>query len=153
MTNEQLATLATELEDASYAANLAAGNDQAVADSLNAAKSGRRALVPLWKVKKHAIENGYWPLVKAAAYSHASATVQGAAISALDYIDDQRFTNLDFDLASTTGMLTALVAGGVMTADQKTSVEALATVADLTRAEEIGLPYVTAYDVGTVRNG
>lgn len=127
----------------------AMSHDEAAA-SMNAVDIPVRKLVPLWNVKKTAIESGCWLTIKAAAVSHVSPGVQGAATVALDYINDQRFENLDMDLTSTQEMLGALVAGGVLTQAQADTLDALAD--DLTsRAIQLGIGTVGAGHIDSAR--
>ena len=123
---------------------------QQAADSLNAVDVATRKLVPLWAVKKSAIESGCWLAIKAAALSHATPQVQGAAMIAVDYIDDQRFQNLDMDLESTQGMIAALVVGGVITQAQADALDELADES-VSRASQLGLPRVGPHHIEYAR--
>ena len=100
--------------------------DDELAASINAATVSRRRLVPLWELHRLAIEAGFLLAVESAAESHAKAEVQAAARVALRYMNNPRFDHLDLDLVATETMLDALVAGGVLSAEQKTAIDALA---------------------------
>jgi len=125
--------------------------DVEVATSLNTADVTVRQLVPLWRVKKTAIEEGCWLPIQAAAASHETPAVQGAAMIAIDYINDQRFENLDMDLPSTQQMLGALVAGGVISAEQSATLDALAD-STTSRASQLGIGRVGAGHVESARS-
>lgn len=107
-----LDALKTELAKPAYAELLAAGNHSAIAAMLNART--QPGLVPLWEIKKAVIEAGEWYGIVIASTAHENLQVRGAAYTAVDYINDSRFTNLDPSLASTQMLLGALVLGGVM---------------------------------------
>lgn len=130
-------TLTNELANPVYAGM----TDLEAVNKLNTKDVPARQLVPLWMVKKHAIENGYWIAIKAAATSHESPTVQAAATLTLDYVEDKRFDNLDLDLSSTQSLLAALVSGGVIT---QTNADELDAMADtfISKADELGLGVV-----------
>lgn len=104
--------LKTELAKSDYDALIAAGDHSGLAARLNA--KTLPGLVPLWEIKKAAIEAGEWYSIVVAADSHEVPQVKAAAYMAKDYIDDRRFTNLDLSLPSTQQMLGGLVQGGVM---------------------------------------
>ena len=98
----------------------------ALAKSIATATVSRRRLVPLWEIHKLAIESGFLLAVESAAESHAKPEVQAAARVALRYMNNPRFDNLDTRLPATVAMLDALVAGGVLSADQRALINALA---------------------------
>lgn len=119
-----------------YAPFVAAGNDQGVADLLNAKAVSSSRKVPLWEIKRQALQHGYWVAIRAAATSHPNQQVQAAAISAVDFVDDFRFTTMDLSDSAVQLMLAALVSGGVMTSDQKAALDGLA-VTMISRAEQL----------------
>lgn len=108
-----LDALKTELAKSDYDALIAAGNHSAIAAMLNA--KTQPGLVPLWEIKKAVIEAGEWYGLVVASTAHENLQVRGAAYTAVDYINDSRFANLDPSLPSTQMLLGALVLGGVMT--------------------------------------
>lgn len=142
--------LTAELQNDPAGLGYATMTDAEVATAINATTQAARQLVPLWQIKKAAIESNLWLAIKNAAASHADAQVQGVANVTLDYISDSRFENLDMDLASTQAMLGALVAGGVVTQD---FVDALDAMADTTtsRANVLGLGTVSDGHVKSAR--
>ena len=117
--------LATELQKPEYAGL----SDQAAADIINAKIVSKRELVPTWLVKQHGIENGYYAKIKIAACdSTIPVDVRGLCISVLAWIDDQagKIQHLDMDLASTHAMMQGLIASGILTQAQASSLSQLA---------------------------
>jgi hypothetical protein len=119
-----LQALKDELAKPAYAELLAAGNHSAVAAILNA--KTLPGLVPLWEIKKAAIEAGEWFTLVAASQSHEDLESRALAFTAVDYINDQRFTNLNLSLPSTQLMLGGLVQKGVMSSGLSAAITALA---------------------------
>lgn len=112
----------------------------------------KRQLVPLWQIKKRALEQGYWLAIKKARTSHASEAVRDAAEAFWDYYEDPRFENLDMDLEATEAILSALVAGLVLGPDPESAqaeADALNAMADtFTSPEaECGLADTTLADI------
>ena len=104
-------------------------SDQAAADMVNAKMVSRRELVPTWLIKQHGIENGYFATIKIASCDTAiPVQVRGLCISVLAWIDDQagKIQSLDMDLASTHAMVSGLIACGILTQAQATSLDRLA---------------------------
>jgi hypothetical protein len=117
--------LATELQKPEYAGL----SNQNAADVINAKMVSKRELVPTWLVKQHAIENGYFPKIKIASCDATiPVEVRGLCISVLAWIDDQagKIQSLDMDLASTHSMIEGLIACGILSAWQATSLNQLA---------------------------
>jgi hypothetical protein len=117
--------LATELQKPEYASL----SDQAAADMINAKMVSKRELVPTWLVKQHGIENGYYAAIKIASCDTTiPVQVRGLCISVLAWIDDQagKIQSLDMDLASTHAMVAGLIASGILTQAQATSLDQLA---------------------------
>jgi hypothetical protein len=121
---------------------------QEVADLLNSPTQTGRKMVALWLLKRRLIETGAWLALQAAAETESQ--IQTAARLACEYIEDQRFENLDMDLQSTQQMIGALVAGGIVTADLAAELNTMAT-SQISRAEQIGLGQVTDGDVQAAR--
>lgn len=106
-----------------------------------------RVLVPLWQIKKHAIENGYWFTLKSTAVEHPGYI---AAASAVEYISDGRFENIDMDLTSTQTMLGGLVATSLLSQDFADELDALADSLQ-SRANELGLTDLSNGHITMVR--
>jgi hypothetical protein len=117
--------LATELRKPEYAGL----SDQAAADLINAKMVSKRELVPTWLVKQHGIENGYYAAIKIASCDTTiPVQVRGLCISVLAWIDDQagKIQSIDMDLSSTKAMVAGLIACGILTQAQATSLDQLA---------------------------
>lgn len=120
-----LGVLATEIAKPEYAGM----TDQQIADAVNAKTVSVRQLVPTWLVKQHGIENGYYAKIKIASCDTTiPVQVRGLCISVLAWIDDQagKIQSLDMDLASTHAMVAGLIASGILTQAQATSLDQLA---------------------------
>lgn len=117
--------LATELQKPEYQGKTA----QQAADMVNAKMVSKRDLVPTWLVKQHAIENGYYAAIKIASCDTTiPVQVRGLCISVLAWIDDQagKIQSIDMDLSSTKAMVAGLIACGILTQAQATSLDQLA---------------------------
>jgi hypothetical protein len=89
----------------------------------------KRELVPTWLVKQHGIENGYFAAIKIASCDTTiPVQVRGLCISVLAWIDDQagKIQSIDMDLSSTKAMVAGLIACGILTQAQATSLDQLA---------------------------
>lgn len=129
--------LATELQKPEYAGL----SNQAAADIINAKMVSKRELVPTWLVKQHGIENGYYAKIKIASDDTTlPVDVRGLCISVLAWIDDQagKIQSLDMDLASTHAMVEGLIACGILTQAQATSLDQLAD-RDVRWVDEVGI--------------
>jgi hypothetical protein len=124
-------------------------NEIQIMDSLNSATQSKRVLVPLWKIKRHAIENGYWVALRTAA-ADATSPLNTVAVLTVDYIGDERFDNLDMDLASTQQLLGGLVAGGILTQAQADELDEMGDEFE-SRATKLGLPSVNLGHLEIVR--
>jgi hypothetical protein len=146
-----IAALRTEIIRAEYNGM----SDAAIATAINAKMVTRNRLTPTWEVKKHAIENGYWPvIVIAAEASNSNQTVRGLAISAKDWIDDVggKIQSIDFSLTSAQTLVGGLVAATLITESQGNALLALGSET-VRWTVTIGLAGdVTSNDVNTLRN-
>ena len=125
--------------------------DQEAADAMNAVDRTRNKTphkAPLWQIKQLCLEQGVWFALKLAAATESP--IQGAAATAVELIEDDRFENLDLDNAAAQQMLAALAAGGVVTQAQSDAIYALGTET-LSRAAELGLPTVALQDIEIAR--
>ena len=119
-----LDVLATELQKPEYAGL----SDQDAANIINAKRVTRRQLVPTWVVKQHAIENGYFAKISMAATDATiPVEVRGLCVSVIAWIDDQagKIQSINFDLSSTQAMVAGLIASGIMTQAQATTLQQL----------------------------
>jgi len=134
-----LEALAEELRKPEYAGL----SDEQTAAAVNNKVVTVRELVPTWKVKQHAIENGYYAAI-------ALASDNPLCVNVLAWIDDQagKIQSLDMDSPSTAAMCSGLVQAGLMTEAQKDSLLALADNSirwvDHVGIGEVGIGYVRA---------
>jgi hypothetical protein len=139
--------LSAEINNDPLDRGYASMNNNEVWASLLVENRPLRILVPLWQIKKHAIENGYWLTLKNTTAEHAG---YAAAALAVDYIDDARFDNLDIDLASTQLLLGGLVATSLLTQTLADELSALANSFQ-SRANELGLIGLSNGHISEVR--
>jgi hypothetical protein len=134
-----LEALAEELRKPEYAGL----SDEQTAAAVNNKLVLVREVVPTWKVKQHAIENGYYAAI-------ALASDNPLCVNVIAWIDDQagKIQSLDMDAAATIAMTSGLVQAGLMTESQKASLLALADVTkkwvDYVGIGEVGIGYVRA---------
>ena len=83
-------------------------SDQAAADAINAKTVTIRKPVDLWMVVEHSSRNGYRAKLELAR-TNGNHPCQETAINILEYINSPRLQTVDMDLASTRGMVQALV--------------------------------------------
>jgi len=120
-------------------------DDTAVAVSLNEKTRSKLEPISSAELLAWSANNARLQKIKTAAESGADDTIKSVARAAYLMItrDD---TTLDLNLADRVALLDALVSYSVLTAEDKTSLESLATVA-ISRGEEIGVGLVRAGDV------
>lgn len=125
-------------------------SDQAAADAINAKTVTVRELVPTWKIKQYAMEQGIWGTLRIASKDAEQLPVRGLAITVLDWIDDVsgKIQSVDLDLASTQTMLGGLVQCQLATQQQAEAISALATVVkkwtDHNGIGEVGIGFIRA---------
>lgn len=132
-----LTPLVEELKKPEYSSM----GDAEAASAVNAKMVAKRELVPTWLVKQHGIENGYYAKIKIASDdSTIPVEVRGLCISVLAWIDDQagKIQSLDMDLASTHAMVQGLIASGILTQAQATSLDQLADH-DVRWVDDVGI--------------
>ena len=135
MTPEQLKALIES--DAEATALFAVGNDNDTATRLTEIAPLVQRLVPNVDIKRHAILNEYWPaVVIASEATNANLQVRGLSISVGDWVNDVSATT-DFSLPQVQSMIGGLVASGLMTAEQQTSLIALASVSQIITSNEV----------------
>jgi len=120
-------------------------DDTAVAVSLNEKTRSKLEPISSAELLAWSASNARLQKIKTAVESGADDTIKSVAQAAYLMItrDD---TTLDLNLADRVALLDALVSYSVLTAEDKTSLESLATVA-ISRGEEIGVGLVRAGDV------
>ena len=124
-------------------------SDQEAADTINTKTVTVRELVPTWKVKQLAMEQGVWGklrIIEKDKNESIPDEARGLAITVLDWIDDVsgKIQSVDMDLVSTQTMLGGLVAANLAT---QTQVDAIRALADVT------IPWTQANDIGEVGIG
>ena len=138
-----LEALKTELAKPEYAGL----SDQAAAVAINAKVVTISQLVPNWKIKQHAILNGYWPLVKAGQLS-TDPQKAGLCLSVIDWVDDSRIQNTDMELPGVQAMLGGLVGFGLISQTLANELFAMASVpVPWTQANgigEVGIGFIRA---------
>lgn len=149
MTKQEILILKDELANDPLQRGYANMSNEEVANSLNTENIASRKLVPLWQVKKTIVEAGEWAQL-IAAQSSSDSTVAGAAITAISYIDDPRFQNLDMDLTATINMINILKTNGILSEQVVNAVNALADT-NISRAQQLGLPFVKVGHVELAR--
>lgn len=141
-----LEALKTELAKPEYTGL----SDQAAADAINAKTVTVRELVPTWKIKQYAMEQGIWGTLRIAAKDAEQLPVRGLAITVLDWIDDVsgKIQSVDMDLPSTQTMLGGLVQYQLATQQQAEAIAALANVTKNWAAHngigEVGIGFIRA---------
>ena len=145
----QYSALKAEIQNDPLNAGYSQMSEIQIMDSLNSLTRAKRVLVPLWQIKRHAIENGYWVALRAAAVD-TNSPIYTVAVLTVDYISDERFDNLDMDLTSTQTLLGGLVAGGILTQAQADELDAMGDTFE-SRATELGLPTVNLGHLEIVR--
>lgn len=122
-------------------------SDQEAADAINAKMVTVSQLVPNWKIKQHAILNGYWPLVKAGQLS-ADPQKAGLCLSVIDWVEDSRIENTDMELAGVQAMIAGLVGFELISQTLANELFAMASVSiSWTQANgigEVGIGYIRA---------
>jgi hypothetical protein len=133
--------LVPELRDDPLGRGYSAMTDEEVADSLQAVDRPP-LLAPLWQIEAYLLANGKWKAI--------SQGTSDAAIAASRYVQSTRVDNLDIDDTGAQMVLSSLVTEGLLTAADKTAIEALA-VATQSRAAELGIPEVQVGNVTSAR--
>jgi len=146
-----LEILAEELKKPDYN-NL---SEQEIINIINNKTIILRELVPTWKVKQHAIENGYYAAIRIASEDINNPS-RGLCISVLAWIDDSagKITNLDMDSSVTVSMINGLLQANLISESQKTTLLDLANTAmkwvDYVGIGEVGIGYIRS---GRLMNG
>ena len=121
--------------------------DQEAADAINAKTVDVVVKVPNFKIKQHAVLEGYWPVVKAG-QADADAAKAGLCMTVIDWIEDVRISTTDFSLPQVQAMIAGLVTHGLITQAQADELNAMATET-VSWTSTVGLPEV---GIGLVQN-
>ena len=141
----RIQTIKTELDTDPLGLAYSGMDDSAAAASLN--EKTRSKLEPIGSAELLAwsANNARLQKIKTAAESGVDDTIKSVA-QAAHLMITRDGTTLDLNLADRVALLDALVSYSVLTADDKTSLESLATVA-ISRGEELGVGLVRVGDV------
>lgn len=141
----KIQTIKTELETDPLGLGYSGMDDSAAAVAFNEKTRSKLEPISSAELLAWSANNTRLQSIKSAAESGADDTIKSVAQAAYLMItrDD---TTLDLNLADRVALLDALVSYSVLTADDKASLESLATVA-ISRGEELGVGLVRAGDV------
>ena len=107
---------------------LASLSDQAAADAINA-MTVPETLIPRWQIKTYLYGQGIYAIIQAALNAtETPPQVVGLLHTALAYLSDPDFENLDIGLADVQALFSALADAGLMTAEHRKTIEAMASV-------------------------
>ena len=141
----KIQTIKTELETDPLGLGYSGMDDSAAAVAFNEKTRSKLEPISSSELLAWSANNTRLQSIKSAAESGADDTIKSVAQAAYLMItrDD---TTLDLNLTDRVALLDALVSYNVLTADDKASLESLATVA-ISRGEELGVGLVRAGDV------
>lgn len=128
--------------DAEHSAGM---SPEVAAEHLLTLTRTERRLVPLWQIKKHGMENGWWSPVKQA------ASTNQAAAALMEYYSDMRFENIDLDLPATEQVIGGLVQSEVLTQPQADAIDAMAS-AVVPLVADAGFATITPSQIRRVRS-
>ena len=139
----KITILKTEIQNDPLAKGYSSMSDQEIVDSINLKNRSKFVEISSQELLAWSANNGRLAKIKNAINNGADDVVKSLAEAAYLLItrDD---TSLDLNLTDRVAMLDALVSYAVLIPDDKTSLQALATVS-ISRAEEL--------DIGLVRTG
>lgn len=134
MTPQELKTL-IESDPTAHALMIAA-EDQQCAERINAIAPPKRELVAAADLQYFAAINGIWARLRLAIGNTSTPDlIKGVCITFIDWVDAGR--PIDLDNPAVAEMLGALVAAGLVTAEQQTALMALANKAQHVTAIEV----------------
>ena len=141
----KITILKTEIQNDPLAKGYSSMSDQEIVDSINLKNRSKFVEISSQELLAWSANNGRLAKIKNAINNGADDVVKSLAEAAYLLItrDD---TSLDLNLTDRVAMLDALVSYAVLTPDDKTSLQALATVS-ISRAEELDIGLVRAGDV------
>jgi len=114
--------------------------DQEAADAVNSKTVDITVNVDNWRIKEHAVLNGYWPLVKGGQLDSDPAKA-GLCVTVIDWVDDTRMNTTDFTIPAVQGMLAGLVAFGLITQAQADELSAMSNKT-VSWTSTVGLPEI-----------
>lgn len=141
----KITILKTEIQNDPLAKGYSSMSDQEIVDSINLKNRSKFVEISSQELLAWSANNGRLAKIKNAINNGADDVVKSLAEAAYLLItrDD---TSLDLNLTDRVAMLDALVSYAVLIPDDKTSLQALATVS-ISRAEELDIGLVRAGDV------
>lgn len=141
----KITILKTEIQNDPLARGYSLMSDQEIVDSINLKNRSKFVEISSQELLAWSANNGRLAKIKNAINNGADDVVKSLAEAAYLLItrDD---TSLDLNLTDRVAMLDALVSYAVLIPDDKTSLQALATVS-ISRAEELDIGLVRAGDV------
>lgn len=140
-----IAILKSEIDSDPLGRGYSGMDDTAVAVDLNTAYRTKKEPISSAELLAWSASNARLQNIKNAAENGATDDLKSLAQAAY-LIVTRDGTTLDLNLADRVAMLDSLVAAGVLTAADRTSLDALATVS-ISRAEELAIGRVRAGDV------
>lgn len=148
-----LEKLAAEIASDPLTLGYAEMADSALADAINApARPGKR-VVPASEVRSYVLLKGLWPRIQAVT-SSTDPVLRGSAITILQTLAPNSFDSIRMNdpeiAAAVFNLLSTMVVAGALTEEQRDGMIALGD-AQISRAEEIGLPKVHHLDVAAAR--
>jgi len=132
--------LRTEIQTDPLTRGYASMNANEIADSLNTVDRPVRKPADIWRLKKHAIENGYWINLKFASTGNPGYY---NSVLYMDYMSDMRFDTIDLDNQTIRDFFISLIANGFMTEAQALELDAFGNSLQ-SRATELGLDGVSS---------
>lgn len=144
------AALRDELVNDPLSRGYASMSDAEIAASLNVKDRAAQRPIPSAELLAWAAADGRYDKINDAANNHASPAVRSLA-SAGRLMIQRDGTELNLAIADRAAMVAALVGADVLSADDKTSLEALA-IQQTSRAAELGIGVVRAGHVKRARS-
>jgi hypothetical protein len=148
-----LSKLAAEISADPLAVGYADMADSAIADSLNAPTRSGKRVVPASEVRSYVLLNGLWPRIQALTAS-TNPIHQGSAVTILQTLAPNSFDTIRMNdpaiAAAVFNLLSTMVTAGALTEEQRDAMVALGD-AEISRAEELGLPPVHHLDVAAAK--
>ena len=144
-----IAILRSEIDSDPLGRGYSGMDDAAVAVDINSTYRSKKEPISSAELLAWSASDGRLQSIKNAAENGATDDLKSLSQAAY-LIVTRDGTTLDLNLADRVAMLDSLVAAGVLSSDDRTSLETLATVS-ISRAEELAIGQVRAGDVMQAR--
>lgn len=142
------ALLASEITTDPTATGYAAMTDAEIAASLSAATIRVRQRVPIEMLQAVAMETGVYAALRTAVATPETPPQMVALCQTVLDLANARFTDVDMDNPAAIQMFGALQQYGIISTEQATAIDALATARVISRAEQIGMgAIITVADI------